>query len=1183
MISLLTQKTQRLRRSGVWHLTWFLLSQLVVCTLVSSANVPTSHPAAVSFKPQDKPNELQKVQLDRVIDGTLAPPQSCVYAIDLVKGQHLQISLTSEQLLLGLGVAQADAKPVAGDSGVSAPSKRVISLIVPASGSYEIGISAHGKAPPGAYQLLVTTLPNPPPDFFVRARAQQLLTELNALYYQQRNKAAFLKMPEIGEEAARLFGQLGMLKMQTEALNLVAEAWRQLDEWNKALNAFERTMQISRAISYHYKQAEVLTFIGMCQYQVSDYRSAIEAYLKALPLWNLVVITEPVNMSGWTLTQLGYAYAALGESRLAVKAFEQAAQCYQRYNELGQGSENSTKEWHLGTAFCLRGLGRIHALAGEKQQAIDALTSALAHYQGAGDDYYTPLLLNDLGELYASLGEREQAFELYNQALKLVKRMGSRASEAQTLYLIGRWHEAAWHEVAGNQAALESLEQAKRHFRQALRLRREVGDRRGEAATLNGLGDIATVRRNHAHALELYTEALAIQRQIGDRYGEGFALNGGGVSYAALGDQPQASAWLQEALALRRAIGDREGEAQTLYQLARLTARLTNHSPGQPGKLHEARALIEAALQLTEFIRAGVLSQELRAYYLGTVGDYYEFYTELLMRLHEREPAAGYQALALRATELARARSLLELLAEAQVDLRADAPAELLARERELRQRLSAQAENQLRLQTGLLPAGPRTREQLALAAKSLKALNLEYQEVRARLRTASPRYAALMQPQPLAAAELQQLLDPDTLLLEYGLGKERSFLWAVTREQVTSYVLPPRAEINAAARQVYELLTARNSFDTRETAAQRRARIARADAELPAASRALSQLVLAPAAAQLGRKRLLIVAQEALLFVPFAVLPEGGTPPPEGEKPGTLHTGGKAGDPGFNYLLERHEIVHLPSASTLAWLRTPDRQRPRAPKTVALLADPVFSENDARVLAKRTLATPKLSATQNTTLMRTLRDLMDRDSKPELQVDRLPGTRWEAEQIAAMVPARERLEAVDFAANRALALSPELSQYRIVHLATHALINTVHPALSGIVLSLVDERGQPQNGFLSALEIYNLKLASELVVLSACQTGLGKEVRGEGLIGLTQSFLYAGTPRVVVSLWSMQDKATAVLMKRYYQQLLSPKPAGQPASPAALLRATQLEMKRSGRWPSPYFWAGFTLQGEWR
>jgi CHAT domain-containing protein len=169
-------------------------------------------------------------------------------------------------------------------------------------------------------------------------------------------------------------------------------------------------------------------------------------------------------------------------------------------------------------------------------------------------------------------------------------------------------------------------------------------------------------------------------------------------------------------------------------------------------------------------------------------------------------------------------------------------------------------------------------------------------------------------------------------------------------------------------------------------------------------------------------------------------------------------------------------------------------------------------------------------------------------------------------------------LQALDFRASRDVALGGDLGMYRIVHFATHGLLDDQRPELSGLVLSLVDESGRSQDGFLRLNEIYNLRLSADLVVLSACQTGLGKEVRGEGLIGLTRGFMYAGARSVAASLWKVDDVATRELMKRLYTGLFK---SG--LKPAAALRAAQLEMLKTTQWRAPYYWAAFVLQGEWK
>jgi CHAT domain-containing protein len=190
----------------------------------------------------------------------------------------------------------------------------------------------------------------------------------------------------------------------------------------------------------------------------------------------------------------------------------------------------------------------------------------------------------------------------------------------------------------------------------------------------------------------------------------------------------------------------------------------------------------------------------------------------------------------------------------------------------------------------------------------------------------------------------------------------------------------------------------------------------------------------------------------------------------------------------------------------------------------------------------------------------------------------RLVFSRQEAASILSVTAVGEGMEALDFQASRATAMSPQLAHYRIIHFATHGLLDSEHPELSGLVLSLVSEEGQPENGFLELQDIYNLNLPAELVVLSACETGLGKEVKGEGLIGLTRGFMYAGSPRVVASLWKVDDVATAELMQRFYHGMLK-----ENLRPAAALRQAQMEMWKQKRWALPYYWAAFTIQGEWK
>jgi CHAT domain-containing protein len=442
----------------------------------------------------------------------------------------------------------------------------------------------------------------------------------------------------------------------------------------------------------------------------------------------------------------------------------------------------------------------------------------------------------------------------------------------------------------------------------------------------------------------------------------------------------------------------------------------------------------------------------------------------------------------------------------------------------------------------------------VAASDKEIRDLNAKYENVEAQIRKQSPHYAALIKPKPLSIPDIQQqALDPDSLLLEYALGDERSYLWAVTRDQVKSYELAGRAEIEEAARNVHSLLIANQPIQG-ETLEERHGRVVKANEQLPSQIANLSKKLLAAVSGELGTKRLLIVPDGALQYIPFQVLTAS-----DDQRP----------------LVIDHEIVNEPSASALALLVSEIKNRKPATKSVAVLADPVFESDDPRI-SSASRANPKQAnrQAQETEFHQALQDV---NLSGDGHIPRLLASRVEAKAIMAVTPWRSGFEAMDFDASRATVTKTDLSNYRIVHFATHGLLNNEHPELSGIVLSLFDQNGQPQDGYLRLHDIYNLKLPVDLVVLSACNTGLGKDVKGEGLIGLTRGFMYAGASSVVASLWKVDDEATSELMRIFYGYMLR-----DGLSPAAALRKAQVTMSQQKPWQSPYYWAGFVIEGQY-
>jgi CHAT domain-containing protein len=360
-----------------------------------------------------------------------------------------------------------------------------------------------------------------------------------------------------------------------------------------------------------------------------------------------------------------------------------------------------------------------------------------------------------------------------------------------------------------------------------------------------------------------------------------------------------------------------------------------------------------------------------------------------------------------------------------------------------------------------------------------------------------------------------------------------------VTQPSLSSHELPNRSQIEADASAYFDLV----ANDSQN----------RADLDDKAAS--LSGTLLGPAASELKGKRLVIVGDGELENVPFAVLPA-----PSSSKA----------------LMADHELLNEPSASAVAILRQGTTGRKIPLKVVAVIADPVFERDDKRLNgvltpeAGTSMVAPQVVAHEAL-------NAAARDGGQSLS--RLIYTRDEAKGILALTTPERSEALLDFKASKEAAQDPELANYRVVHFATHGFLDQTHPGLSGVALSLYDEKSRPVDGFLRLNEIFNLRLPVQLVVLSACESGQGKLVKGEGLVGLTRGFMYAGAASLVVSLWKVNDAATPVLMNRFYKGLLG----SDQLRPAAALRAAQRAMMEEGKWAHPYYWAPFTVEGDWR
>jgi CHAT domain-containing protein/tetratricopeptide (TPR) repeat protein len=935
-----------------------------------------------------------------------------------------------------------------------------------------------------------------------RTGAERALAEGLALKAQAIAAANAPAMRRL-EESARLWRELGEPAREAQALEALG-ALSVGQNVPRAQEVLTSALARARQGGDRAREASVLVELGAVHVQLAEVATATERFEAALALAREL---GDEHLEARALGGLGNCYRRRGEPDRAVESLREAVRlCQARGDRVEEANSLSV-------------LALVDVDRGQMQEAFETLRRALEIREETGDRSGEALTRHSLGWTYETTGDYTRALEYYEQALALHRALGNLSRAAKVLASIGWIHYAVGYDEGDDAQGLA-------YFRQATAALRETGDRLGLIQTLNSTSALLLRRKDVAGARSAAEEAMTLARQAGI---------------------PITEANQSFTLARVRAAERRDEEARTLFNAAidAFRAAGSQHTVGDilcelaqflrdRGQLEDARARIEEAIGLLEDERSRVASEDLRNSYLESHRYYYNVLVDVLMALHARQPARGLDSLAFDISERARARGLLETLAQAALGGTEGIDPALLQAEREGRSRISAKERERMEL-----VAANERGERLALVERELRSLVGEYHDIQERLRRANPAFAALTLPEPLSIGQIQQqVLDDESLLLEYAIGEDRAYVWAVTRDAVRSHELPASRLVEAAARRV------------RDTFAQSNRRAVRGQAEV--AARELSRIVLGPVADLLGGRRLVVVAEGALQYVPIGALPA------------------PSGPVGAPPLIASREVVYLPSASSLALLRGELAGRARAPRLAAVLSDPVFRADDPRIRAKPAGFEPVPAANQ---------DLTRATSEAGIaRLERLPFSRREAQAISRLASSGAVRTSLDFAASRATATDPSLRDFRIVHFATHALVNSRYPELSGIVLSLVDEGGGPQDGFLRLSDLYGLKLGADLAVLSACQTALGKTVKGEGLIGLTRGFFYAGVPRVIASLWSVRDEATAELMARLYRAMLE-----RGESPAAALRAAQLSLRQDARWGAPYYWAGFVLQGEWR
>ncbi|HYJ87332.1 MAG TPA: CHAT domain-containing tetratricopeptide repeat protein [Pyrinomonadaceae bacterium] len=894
----------------------------------------------------------------------------------------------------------------------------------------------------------------------------------------------------------------------TEAIDLrngIADAYTSLSQCDKARGHISEAISSSQKRGYVNGHAEALLNLSKCQ-DFSDHALAITTARKSLELSQSVG-----NMSG-----VAHAYSSLSEFQLAhsdiIEATESSEAALKLWRELNMPDEE---------AAALITLGFLEYRKGAWQSCLSFLVQAQSLLDEKAEPYKMGRISAGIAEAFIESGMPEIGLTKSQQSREYY-----RLAEDPRGITVMTWEIGKSYYLLGNYAeALKALQQA-RDEATAMKDPLVVAmchDFSGR--TYGASGDQSSAFEHFQIALKLYT-------QIGNPREAARTRALIGQVYERLGQVDKARQYYQTALEAFGKLVDRVNESAALYALGRLELK--------ENSLDLAEGYLRRSIDVTENIRRVSTSGDLMAAFSATVQDRYESYIDCLMRQSLKQTSNGLAVRAFETSELSRARSLTELLRATQTALVPGINPQLAEQEKLLRQSLKAKEDAKVSLL-----AREYTKSELLSLDLELARLEIEYKKVNQLIREQHPSYQQVTGPTAWDLRQIQEqvVADDQTVLLEYSLGLNRSYVWAVTRNDIKSYELPAQEKINEAAQKVYQLSTSPE--------------VVKSAGELTQAIRELSRLVLAPVAAELNKKRMIVVADGALHYIPFQML--------------TVASG--SDEP----LVATTEVINAPSASILGQLRQETGRRKAPTNILAAFGDPVFASNYAqRKDPGRVEYVAAVQPQDGARWRQALRNIEPvADAIDPAAIQPLFYTKRELSNLKDVAGPGTFL-ATGFDATPETLKSTDLTKYAILHFATHGILDPKRPENSGFFLSMVNREGKDQNGFVGLQDIYGLHAPVDLVVLSACRTGLGKDVRGEGLIGLTRGFMYAGASRVVASLWKVDDEATAELMKRFYANMLQGH-----MPPSTALRAAQNSIREQPQWSAPYYWAAFTLQGE--
>lgn len=1076
-------------------------------------------------------------------EGEIAAGATRTWPLPMAAGDYARVTVDQAKADVAVRLLGPGGQPVAEADGPGGrKAKDQVSWIAAASGEYRLEVS--GKET-GRIKVTLEDLRPSMPEDAERVKADRLYWEAEHRYFLE-DKDSKRQALALCEQAIPLWERCGDKSQEIWAINRIGSIHRALGDTNTAVSFFERALALSLQTGDRDGEAQSRNNLGVAHHQMGHYEQALRELKASRALWEEV---GDSNELANTLFGLGVVQSANGEAEEGLASLNRAL-------EIRRAMDDLPKQ-----AIILTAIAAIHGERGDGDTALELYRRALDISRSSGDRNDEANVLQNMAGLYLRRGELQQALELFTSALQIHRQLGNRSLEAWLLSFLG-----------ATSLYLGDTDQALKDYTQALQIHAETGSA-SQAYTLRDIGWVYDRQGHPDRALEYYTRAFELSHGK-DRRAEAMALHGTGQAKIALGQPRAAVQPLEQALALFREIGNVYGEVSVLLELGRAWQALAD--PDQASRLFhealdlcrerkilnteavaqsaiarlerdrgnfaEAAAAIEESLRIIESVRPKVASQRQRVSFFASRREYYDFYVDLQMRMRGQAPQAPPQdshlTLALSASERARARGLLDLLAEGRINLQRGISPELKARADEIGNRISLL---QGQLLEDLAQGGTKT----ARIEAELDDAEGDREQIEWQIRREHPHYAAVSNPALLEPRRIQELLDDRTALLEYSVGGESSYLFVVTRDRLEGYRLPGAGELAEEVEVFRETLEkgGRRQFGRyTDTAYQ------------------LYRKLLGPAEEVLRDKPRLIVSPDGpLLLLSFEALL-------------TRPAASRETYADLPYLLEEKSVTYVPSASVFAELGGPggDAVPAGSGKDLFLgFADPRYEQALPADPAANS-ASPASPASPTIPADGTLAQAFQ--SSGLASPPSLPSSRLEVEEIARLFPSDQvRLYLGAEASEANVKENPALREARWIHFAVHGFFNEERPELSGLVLT---QGGEGDAGLLQAYEIFNLDLTADLVVLSACDTALGKNVSGEGILGVSRAFLYAGASSVIVSLWQVSDASTSDLMIRFYRHL------SRSGDKAEALRLSKLELIRQGRYDHPYRWAPFILIG---